>query len=600
MKSSLWLRKLFYMRHLNTQIFVLMILTVTIPLLIISAIIYSASLQTVKSEYTSSSDLILNNLSFNIDQYLQSIEKGTLYAHMDGQLQDALEKWIDHPDDDQKLASQYVIQHFIATLEMTIKNVDSVQIYTGHELFYSANFNRSDLHYENFEQEDWYLKTLDKKGGIVIFGTHTPFHKVDTKEKVISIARVINKTGGKQPLGVMLVDIRLDSLREILSLSENTKRNFVITDAGGAIIYASKNPDFSKPLQIAKQKLGQVLGQQTGSFYGNYEGKDSYFNFVTSPYSGWKVIQYTDEKEMTKDSAMLGRIILFLAVGSIGMAILFLLIMRARVTKPIIFLKRQVEKVGMGNFDVDFGSKRQDEFGVLYQGLRKMTQELQDYIERSSKAKVQQKVARLGALKSQINPHFLANALESVQMKAILNDQREIGEMIGTLGQLFRIHTRMSKDIVSLEQELQHIRLYIQVQQMRFGEKIRYAEQLAPHTNALQVVHFSLQPLVENAIIHGLEKQVGPGLLEVCAELSGSQLLITVRDNGAGMAPEELAALRQRLADHTDADDDNHIGLVNVQERIHLYFGAQYGMTIDSTLGAGTTVTIRLPAVPSP
>jgi len=587
------------MRHLNTQIFVLMILTVTIPLLIISAIIYSASLQTVKSEYTSSSDLILNNLSFNIDQYLQSIEKGTLYAHMDGQLQNALEKWINNPDDDQKLSSQYVIQHFISTLEMTIKNVDSVQIYAGHQLFYSANFNRADLHYENFEQEDWYLKTLAKKGGIVIFGTHTPFHKIDTKEKVISIARVINKTGGKQPLGVMLVDIRLDSLREILSLSENTKRNFAIADPSGAIIYASKNPDFSKPMQIDSQKFEQVLSQQTGSFYSYFEGHDSYFNFVTSSYSGWKVIQYTNEKEMTKDSAMLGRIILFLAVGSIGMAVIFLLIMRARVTRPIIFLKRQVERVGMGHFDVDLGSKRQDEFGVLYQGLRKMTQELQDYIERSSKAKVQQKVARLGALKSQINPHFLANALESVQMKAILNDQREIGEMIGTLGQLFRIHTKMSKDIVSLEQELQHIRLYIKVQQMRFGDKIQYSEQLAPHTESLQVVHFSLQPLIENAIIHGLERRVGPGLLEVCAEQNENQLLITVRDNGAGMSAEQLVALQRRLAEQTESGDDNHIGLVNVQERIHLYFGTHYGMTIDSHPGIGTTITIRLPAVQS-
>lgn len=585
------------MRHLNTQIFVLMILTVTIPLLIISAIIYSASLQTVKSEYTSSSDLILNNLSFNIDQYLQSIEKGTLYAHMDGQLQTALEKWISNPDDDQRLSSQYVIQHFIATLEMTIKNVDSVQIYAGHDLFYSANFNRWNLNYENFEKEEWYLQTLAKKGGIVIFGTHSPFHKIDTKEKVISIARVINKTGAKQPLGVMLVDIRLDSLREILSLSENTKRNFVITDSAGAIIYASKDLDFSKRLQIDSQKFQQVLDQETGSFYSDFEGHDSYFNFVTSPYSGWKVIQYTDEREMTKDSAMLGRIILFLAVGSIGMAIIFLIIMRARVTKPIIFLKRQVEKVGMGKFDVDFGSKRQDEFGVLYQGLRKMTLELQDYIDRSSKAKVQQKIARLGALKSQINPHFLANALESVQMKAILNDQREIGEMVGTLGQLFRIHTKMSKDIVSLEQELQHIRLYIKVQQMRFGDKIQYAEALAPQTQNLQVVHFSLQPLIENAIIHGLERRVGPGLLEVRTELKEGQLFIIVRDNGAGMEPEQLAALRQRLEEQTDTGDDNHIGIVNVLERIHLYFGAQYGMTIDSSPSVGTTVTIRLPAV---
>ncbi|WP_459954440.1 cache domain-containing sensor histidine kinase [Paenibacillus pini] len=586
------------MRHLNTQIFALMILTITIPLMLISGVIYYVSLQTVKAEYKNSSNLILNNLSFNIDQYLQSIEKGTLYAHMDGQLQNALEKWMSKPEEDQKLNYQNVIQHFIATLEMTIKNVNSVQIYSGNQLFYSANFNRADIDYENFEQDEWYKKTVQRKGAIVIFGTHTPFHKMNSTEKVISIARVINKTGGKQPLGVMLVDIRLDSLSEILNLSENTKRNFVITDQTGAIIYASNNLDISKPLQMDRQVFSKVLNEQSGSFNTTFAAHSSYLNFVTSPYSGWKVIQYMDEKEMTKDSALLSTIILALAVGSIGMAVLFMIIMRSRVTEPIIFLKRQVEKVGMGNFDVDLGSTRRDEFGVLYQGLRKMVEELQNYIERSSRAIVQQKVARLGALKSQINPHFLANTLESVQMKAILSGDREIAEMVGTLGQLFRIHTQMSKDIIPLHQELEHIRLYVKVQQMRFGDKIQYVENLAPDTESLQVVHFSLQPLIENAIIHGLERQVGAGLLEVSSTLSENLLLITIRDNGTGVSHEQLLNLQQRISNHSDVDMDSHIGLINVNERIRLYFGEQYGIYIHSELGEGTTITIRLPALP--
>ncbi|MBP2002229.1 two-component system sensor histidine kinase YesM [Paenibacillus shirakamiensis] len=601
MNSPLQFRKLFYMRHLNTQIFVLMIVTITLPLMLISGIIYRVSLQTVQTEYKNSSDLILNNLSFNIDQYLQSIEKGTLYAHMDGQLQNALENWISNPTEDQKINYQYVIQHFIATLEMTIKNVNSVQIYSGHQLFFSANFNRADINYAHFEQDEWYQKTLARKGAVVIFGTHTPFHKMNSTEKVISIARVINKTGGKQPLGVMLVDIRLDSLSEILNLSENTKRKFVITDQTGAIIYASNQPgneNISKPLKIDNQKFNKVLTETSGSFSTSYASHNSYLNFVTSPYSGWKVIQYIDEKEMTKDSALLSKIILALAVGSIGMAILFMVMMRSRVTKPIILLKRQVEKVGMGNFDVDLGSTRRDEFGVLYQGLRKMVAELQNYIERSSMAKAQQKIARLGALKSQINPHFLANTLESVQMKAILSGERDIAEMVGTLGQLFRIHTQMSKDIIPLYQELEHIRLYVKVQQMRFGDKINYVEELAPGTDTLQVVHFSLQPLIENAIIHGLERQVGTGLLEVSTSLSDHFLLITIRDNGVGMNHEQLYSMQQRLFDHMDVDPDSHIGLINVNERIRLYFGEQYGLYLSSTLGEGTTITIRLPALP--
>lgn len=574
-----------------------MILTITIPLMIISAIIYYVSLQTVKAEYKNSSDLILNNLSFNIDQYLQSIEKGTLYAHLDGQLQNALTNWNKNPQIDQTITYQSVIQHFIGTLEMTIKNVNSVQIYAGNQLFYSANFNRADVHYENFEQDEWYQKTLEKKGGIVIFGTHTPFYNKNSKEKVLSIARVINKTGGKQPIGVLLVDIRLDSLSEILNLSENTERNFVITDPSGSIIYASKDMDISKPLQLDEQMLFKVLSEPSGSFTTLFEDHNSFFNFVTSPYSGWKVIQYMSEKEVTHSSALLGKMMMGLAIGSVGMAVLFMILMWMRVTKPIIFLKKQVEKVGSGNFDVDLGSSRKDEFGVLYQGLRRMVEELQNYIERSSKAQVQQRVARLGALKSQINPHFLANALESVQMKAIINGEREIGEMVGTLGQLFRIHTQMNRTIIPLHQEMEHIRLYVKVQQMRFGDKIEYEEHVQPGTETLQVLHFSLQPLVENAIIHGLERQVGPGLLEISTEVSDHLMRITIRDHGVGMSAEQLESLRHRLSSPNE-EDDSHIGVVNVSERIRLHFGEQYGICLDSQLGEGTTITITMPALP--
>lgn len=262
------------------------------------------------------------------------------------------------------------------------------------------------------------------------------------------------------------------------------------------------------------------MNNDAGSLYGTFDDKDSYINFVTSPYSNWKVIQYIDEKEMTKQASFLGKIILTLALLSLVTALLFMYILSERVTKPIILLSRKVKLVGMGNFDVDLYSNRQDEFGVLYNGIRKMVKDLQNYIERSSMAKAQQKVAQYGALKSQINPHFLANVLESIQMKAIINGQREIGEMVG-IGQIVSIHIQTGKITVTLREELEHVRLYVKIQQMRFGDKLQYMEQLDPQCEIVKVMHFSLQPIVENAIVHGLESRSEPGLLEVSSVISG-------------------------------------------------------------------------------
>ncbi|MFS0839763.1 cache domain-containing sensor histidine kinase [Paenibacillus sp. 1P03SA] len=593
--------KFYRMRHVNHQIFLLVILTITLPLLLMSGIIYMFSIKAVKTEYQTSANLILNNLSFNIDQYLQSIEKGTLNAQLDAQLQNALEKYSYHMEDngeDLKIQYRNVIETFITSIEMTIKNVDSIRIYAGDRVFYSADFNRADYSGGDFTKEPWYIRTVQQGGGVVLFGTHPPFQRTDVHDPVISIARVINKVGSKQQLGVMLVDIRLDSLREILKLSETSMRNFVIIDSGGGIVYSSAGSqmDPGSSYKLDAGTIDTVLRERTGSFYAPISGKKSYINFLTSPYSGWKVIQSIEEKEMTKPAGLLGNLILGLALASLGTAVLFMFILYNRVTKPIIRLTRQVKLVGMGRFDVNLSSRRQDEFGVLFQGIHKMVEELQNYIERSSMAKAQQKIAQYGALKSQINPHFLANALETVQMKAIINGQRDISEMVGLLGKLFRIHIQTGKETVSLREELDHIRLYVRVQQMRFGDKIRYEENLAPGSESVEVMHFSLQPLIENAVVHGLERKTGPGLLEIGSSFTGHELIITVRDDGAGMEAGELAKLRERLKQPSDTLDQRHIGIKNVHDRIQFYFGEMYGLAVDSAPGEGTVVSIRLPS----
>ncbi|MGB2873147.1 sensor histidine kinase, partial [Psychrobacillus psychrotolerans] len=232
-----------------------------------------------------------------------------------------------------------------------------------------------------------------------------------------------------------------------------------------------------------------------------------------------------------------------------------------------------------------------------YQGISKMTTNLKNYIERASYLKAQQQLAHYRALKSQVNPHFLANALESIQMKAVINKQRDIAEMIGLLGQLFRITIQSGKETITLEEELTHIRLYIQVQQMRFGDKIQYIENLAPHSNSIHIVHFSLQPLVENAIIHGLEPMLGQGTLELSSTFSGKDLLIKIQDNGVGINPEQVQQLRDYLEESSNTLTEEHIGLKNVHEQIRYYFGNKYGITIDSVLGEGTTLTVRIPAL---
>jgi len=300
------------MKRVNHQIFVMVVLTVTLPLMVISALIYHFSTEAVKTEYQNSSSLILNNLSFNIDQYLQSIDKSTVNAPMDAQVQRALEHWslgLSEMTENRRISDLHTIENLASSIEMTIKNVDSVQVFAGNRIFVSGKYNRLDYDADGFDRTSWYRQTLEKEGAITVFGTHKPFHRAMATEPVISLARVINKIGTRQPLGVMLIDIRLDSLREILSLSENSNRNFMIADRNGVLVY-STDPEHigsGMPFHEGNPDLQFLLSEGTGKLYTTVAGKKSFVNFVTSAYSGWKVLQYIPEAEMTKDARFLAQ-----------------------------------------------------------------------------------------------------------------------------------------------------------------------------------------------------------------------------------------------------------------------------------------------------
>jgi two-component system sensor histidine kinase YesM len=594
------IRKFFNIRLINKQIFLLTIITITIPLIIISIIVYFTSLQSVKNEYEDGSDLILNNLSFNIDQYLQSIEKGTLAIYMENDFQDTLENWSNGDlERDSYLGLQYEksFEKFITSINMSIDHVENVRIYADDRIYFSNLFNHTVLNESNLARSTEYQEVVKAKGNLVIFGTHTPHDDPFSDKKVITIGRTVNKKGSKNRIGVLLIDIRIDALQKILHLSENSNRNFLILDTTGKAIYASDQAIIDDKMNLNHENNGllHTLANDEGNTYIKINNSNSFINYVTSPYSGWKVIQYIDQKEMTVQAEKLQKIILLLVLSSLITAALFMYILNRRVTKPIINLSKQVDAVGKGNLQIRLNSNRQDEFGVLYKGINQMIHNLHRFIERSSALKAQQKLAHFSALKSQINPHFLANTLETLQMKAVLEEQEELSEMIGTLGQLFRISTQSGKEVVMLEEELDHIRLYIKIQQMRFGDLLAYKEEFAQGSLSIPILHFSIQPFVENAIIHGLEPKQDHCTIMIKTMLDENDLFIQIQDNGIGMTATTLGQVRDKLASTSDILEEDHIGIKNVHDQIRYYFGDAYGVSIDSVLEEGTTVTIRIP-----
>ncbi|MNJ53968.1 Sensor histidine kinase YehU [compost metagenome] len=235
----------------------------------------------------------------------------------------------------------------------------------------------------------------------------------------------------------------------------------------------------------------------------------------------------------------------------------------------------------------------------------------------------QKREAELSSLQAHIKPHFLYNTLDTIHWMARRKGALDIAEMAESLSKLFRIGLSKGNVIIPLSDEIEHIRSYLQIQHVRYQNKLDYALRVAPEVQELSVLKLILQPIVENAIYHGIKERRGPGVIEVEAKELSGDLVMTIRDNGKGMTEEQLAALRRALEqvasseEHAAAsktsgghgganpasgtiksdEETNGYGILNVQARIRLTFGDKYGLSLDSTLGEGTVVTVTHPLI---
>ncbi|KAI7247645.1 hypothetical protein KC345_g11942, partial [Hortaea werneckii] len=222
----------------------------------------------------------------------------------------------------------------------------------------------------------------------------------------------------------------------------------------------------------------------------------------------------------------------------------------------------------------------------------------------------QKREAELRSLQAHIKPHFLYNTLDTIHWMARSKGAEDIAEVVQSLSKLFRLGLSKGSDIIPLSDELEHIVSYLKIQHVRYSSKLTYSIEVEPQLQELYVLKLVLQPMVENAIYHGIKERRGPGHLSIEVVERENELYLTVRDDGAGIAPERLSMLKQRLEavgkqerEHADTEaplpdsTGSGYGILNVQARIRLTYGEPYGIMIESEPGAGTVVTIRHPVV---
>lgn len=446
--------------------------------------------------------------------------------------------------------------------------------------------------------EKWYSNTCAAEGEPYwCFGVDR-----EGKQKCIQVARQILSSEGEQ-LGILAVQMNMDMLTdEITDRTENTILMYNDTDT----IYTNFSADEERQNVMAEKLRSQV--EIRGSVRYNVLGEDKLLTYekvrpmgLESYYTIACVQEYSG---LNRDINQVTFTVYI--VVSVGLCISFIMILlySTSFSKRLKTVCHQMHLVATGKYDEVKPMGGNDEIAQIYQELETMMGDIQDLTDSMIEERVQkekmhtrQKEVEFKMLASQINPHFLYNTLETIRMKARVNHQTEIEDLVKMLAKIMRRNIQLGNQMVSLRSEVELIENYLKIQSYRFGDRIQSSVVVEDAVNLEQeVLPLIIQPFVENAFIHGLEDITGDGLLAIHVGQNEQDIIIEITDNGVGMNYYQLGYLRHMLSqDGSDEQDTTHIGINNVNQRIVMQYGKEYVIRIDSVQGKGTTITIRIP-----
>lgn len=448
-------------------------------------------------------------------------------------------------------------------------------------------------------QDDWFAELEDSEGTWRLLPPHQPgYYTGGQQESYISVGRVLRDPGTLQRLGYILIDIRLEAFGQLLSnLNYEQDASLMIVDSKQRLL-------FERTSIGGMSAYDQLLMQgQLQSYAGNQkvilDGQPYLYVQHHSSYSGLSVISLTPIAVIQKESGeMLTFTIWFAVLCMAGIAILAVLL-SYRITRPLIRLKHHMIRVEQGDFSQRVAHFSSDEFGQISRGFNRMMEEIHRLFNEVFLLGIQEREAELSALQSQMNPHFIYNTLESINMMAIRQKHAEVSDMVTALGKLLRYTIDKVDRMVPLGEELTFVQSYVRIQQVRYDGKLEIIYDIEEGITEYLIPKLVLQPLVENAVYHGIEGQENGGVIWVSALKFDHELLISVRDNGKGMAQAKIDELNESISKQPSNEAlrchaGDSLGLNNIAQRLRLMYGEGGSLSIDGSPGQGLVVTISI------
>ncbi len=534
---------------------------------------------------------LIGQVNKTLESYMNNMQNVSYLLSMDPEIERFLSTSADLKTEDER----YSIKQFMQGLSTLYPEIAGIMVVNSNDHYISNElYPKSD---KKLTKESWYKEAVENEGIFTIIG-HPKDREITShinyeNDEVVTVVRAIVEPETQKVLGVVLIDLKLRVIAEATKNIRLGKSGYLmVIDDHGENIYSPTNPIVVNP---PKRLLD---GEDFGYFSEIIKGEGFQFIYQKLPFTNWTTVGIFSSDESVYEV----RTIHFYVICFVFFVCLFGITasyyLSNSMSKPIFQLMSSMKEVESGNLTIQYKSERQDEIGMLGKSFNHMIKKINELLSLTEKQERQKREAELRSLQAHIKPHFLYNTLDTISWMARKRGADDVSDLVGALSKLFRIGLNKGHDIIYLREEITHIQSYLSIQKARYRDKLNFSIDVDQSIEDVRILKLVLQPIVENAIYHGIKERKGPGHITIKAIEDKEFLLLSVTDDGKGIPKDKLTMLIDKLDTLYNQHDQKvnfGYGMMNVQARIKLTYGENYGLQIDSQLDVGTTVSIRLP-----
>ncbi|GAF66593.1 histidine kinase [Bacillus sp. TS-2] len=563
------------------QLFVRLLImyhVIILPIILLGLYLYLWSYDNASNEMSKHTSIQLHSYLKNLEREIEWMEGQQYTLLQEDDLKRLALIWDDMDSVDKKKNVNYMIHRLI-----TIKNT-------------SSYINNISIHIQTIEKSISALhgvKELDKEQYKTLYSNITNHHPfIMLNESVYLIASIMTKSETGEPLYLIQIELDKEKLDESLE-------SINVYDESGIFLVSEDKKVISSSNGASDKIVESYLNSMENEDYQNHnflkvEDQPYYFDHAFTAKSGLFAISYLPEEMVKRPLSIFRNWVWFFSIFSIVAIIIYTYSTYNLVHRPLLVLVESFKRMEKGSLNVPIKHKKKDEFGFIYNRYNLMQERLKALIDRNYKQTLMVQKAELKQLQSQINPHFLYNSFFILNSLAKTEDTERIELFTNMLGEYFKFITRNEKNLVTLDEEIKHARLYTEIQNMRFSRRITVQFDDLPHNlEKIMVPKLIVQPIIENAYKYSLEKLTQHGFLRITfKEMNSNEIAIIVEDNGDILKGDEIIRLQQRLENKEEQGELT--GLANIHRRLVLTYENGSGLYLSKSSLSGLQVELRI------